>query len=152
MQDGSVFSTITWSPARLYDYLESLQAEEHDPVELIIYEMYVLYPWLLEEQGFSEVLTVQTIGVIRYLAGKAKVKTVAQPASIKKPTRNQMRVRGIEVPGETIHARDASLHALYHHHGPRGLSLVQGGVRGASTRPRRSRATGGRGGGNGAKR
>lgn len=121
-QGPEVVKTVTWAPAMLFDYLEGYVDGTQRKPEVLVYESYHLYPWLLQEQGFSEVLTAQHIGVIRYLAAKARIHIKPQPASIKKPTRAQCARRKIEVPGATTHERDAALHGIYHHFNPKGNS------------------------------
>jgi hypothetical protein len=87
-------------------------------LDVVVIEGYWLYPWLLKEQGFSEVRTVETIGVARFLCKKYGVPIAVQKATIKIPTRAQMRARGVEnlatVEGKGGHCADAVLHGFYY--------------------------------------
>lgn len=106
-QGATLKVTHTWSPPRLFDWLESAK------VDRVVCEGYWLYPWLLQEQGFSEVLTAQTIGVIKYICGKRRIRYHQQKATIKKPTAAIMKRSGVKLPGRTkggIHENDAVLH------------------------------------------
>lgn len=85
-------------------------------IELII-EEYVLYPGKAKQQAGSSFKTSQLIGALKLIAADCNVQVIMQGANKKKPTRAQLRVRGIKQKaiGAGIHASDAELH-LYHRH------------------------------------
>ena len=91
---------------------------EKGALDLIVLEEYRLYPWKLQEQGFSEVRTVEAIGVIKYLAERGGVPVIMQPALIKKPTAARMKAAGVKLlsRGRGPHCRDAELHLYYYWH------------------------------------
>ena len=82
--------------------------------ELVI-EEFVLYPGKAKHQAGSDFRTSQLIGALKLVADDHGVPVVMQSATIKKPTRRQMKARGIEskAVGEGIHASDAELHYYY---------------------------------------
>jgi hypothetical protein len=46
----------------------------------LVLERFSLYPWLAREQGYSELLTSQCVGVVRYIADKGDVPVTLQDA------------------------------------------------------------------------
>lgn len=91
----------------------------------LVFEEFRLYPWLAEQQAFSEMGTAQVIGAIktvfRWYAGPASSLT-QQPASVKKPTEGIMRARGITrlavESSAGVHCADAELHGYYYLNNP----------------------------------
>lgn len=106
---GDLTDTDTLGPDDFVDFLW------HYPNrwDQIVMEEYRLYPWLLQQQGFSAVETVEIIGVVKHLARQRGWPVEMQPASIKKPAEGITRTRGIRLVGRTRHARDAELHGWY---------------------------------------
>lgn len=82
-------------------------------IDELVIEEWVLYPEERTNQTWKPMLTSQLIGALKYIAHMFRVPVVMQSAAIKKPTRKQLRGRGVEQYGETIHARDAELHLWY---------------------------------------
>lgn len=82
-------------------------------VDELVIEEFALYPWENHRQALSRMLTPQLIGQLKLVAGEAGVEVVEQQASIKKPTRAQLRGRGIKQIGKGPHAKDAELHYYY---------------------------------------
>lgn len=68
----------------------------------------------MQEQGFSQLKTIETIGVIRYLCARQGIQIIEQPASIKKVTEGHMRARGVPFAPGDRHAKDAQLHGLHY--------------------------------------
>lgn len=66
----------TLEPPRLYRALEDALPHAHH----MVLERYSLYPWLAREQGYSELLTAQCVGVCTYLADRAQVPLTLQDA------------------------------------------------------------------------
>lgn len=98
-----------WSnEVTIYKVLELLPRTE----ELII-EEFALYPWENHRQALSRMLTPQLIGQLKLVAGEHGVEVIEQQASTKKPTRAQLRGRGIKQIGKGPHAKDAELHYYY---------------------------------------
>lgn len=79
----------------------------------IVVEEFVLYDREYANQTWSPMKTSQLIGSIKTIAYMFRVPVVEQGAYIKKPTRAQMRARGIKHLGTNVHMRDAELH-LHH--------------------------------------
>lgn len=83
-------------------------------VDTVVCEEYRLYPWLAQQQGYSDFPTVQLIGAIRLICNDYGIERVMQPATIKEPAFKICARRGIEVPGKNQHEKDAFVH-LYHY-------------------------------------
>lgn len=62
-----LMTAVTLTPVRLYEELEGLVSQ----LDHLVLERYSLYPWLAREQGYSEMLTAQCVGVVRYICRKA---------------------------------------------------------------------------------
>lgn len=71
-----IVEALTVEPDRLYRMLEAWAPE----LRHIVLERYSLYPWLAREQGYSELLTAQCVGVVRYIARRADVPLTPQDA------------------------------------------------------------------------
>lgn len=71
-----VMEAETLTPQQLYDKLERLSGQLYH----LVLERYSLYPWMAREQGYSELLTAQCVGVVKYIAGKAGVPVTLQDA------------------------------------------------------------------------
>lgn len=117
----------TLPPGRLYRELETLAPR----LAAVVLERYALYPWLLKEQGFSEVETAQCVGVVCYICSKIDLpvykqdakgnlkdgRTIAKKAGFKMKDRalgsGQFRYRGpdFDLPGRP-HRRDACSHGV----------------------------------------
>lgn len=103
---------FTRTPEQLFHGLETI-----DAIALWVVEEFRLYPWI--KQDFDEMLTPETIGVIKYIAKKRGIPVKLQPAMIKKPTRGHLRSRRIELLDGTTHAKDAQLHGYFHMFNPK---------------------------------
>jgi hypothetical protein len=86
------------------------------PLKVVI-EEFRLYPDKAAVQGYSQLKTVEVIGVVRYLCAVSEIELIEQGASIKKPARSQMAARGVEneavKQGAGGHCADAVLHGWY---------------------------------------
>ncbi len=85
-------------------------------VDELVVEEYRLYPWASDAQAFTQIKTIEVIGVLRYLAAEDGVPMVEQGAAIKKPTFAIMRRRGVELPKGSQHVKDAIAHGYYRLH------------------------------------
>lgn len=103
---NSCIFTEDLTPLDLADYLE-MSVESKD---IWIVEDFVLYPWMAQKQGFSQMKTPKTIGVIEHIARRKEIEVVLQPATIKKPTQGIVKACGIVQIGKNVHERDAELH------------------------------------------
>jgi hypothetical protein len=81
-------------------------------VEVII-EEYVLYPGQDQRRVFKKNHTSELIGMIKLTCMHHGVGWIEQGATIKKPTRKQLRARGIAYAPGDVHSRDAQLHLWY---------------------------------------
>jgi hypothetical protein len=117
--------------ARRFDPLSALEVirdwlPRNDNKATLVVEEFRLYPWMMQQQGFSAMGTSEMIGIIRWLhlevlrgnghervgwdfASSAPV-LMLQGAILKKRGEAYMRREGIEHVGKNIHARDAELH------------------------------------------
>lgn len=93
-------------------------------LDLIVVESFRLYPQMAREQGYSEFLTPQLIGVIRFIARRRGIPVYLQGASIKKlalqvasskPDFPLQKLRGgrTDFEGRNQHERDAVAHGFW---------------------------------------
>jgi len=77
----------------------------------VVYEAYHIYKWRLQEHTFSEVPTIQLIGIIKYLCILRDIPYTKQTALTGKSfcTDSKLEYWGLYHPGQ-IHARDAIRH------------------------------------------
>jgi hypothetical protein len=118
----------TLRPEDLLDELDKIAPQLH----AVILERFSLYPWMAREQGFSEMLTPQMIGVVKWIARSHKVpvylqdskgvlksgRTAALQAGFKMKDRvlgsGQWKYRGpdFDLPGKP-HRRDSASHGMW---------------------------------------
>lgn len=124
-EDGGCTRAWEEAPANSLDYVRrALAAGE---VDVLIIEEFRLYPWLAQTMSYSDFPTVQLIGAIKFLwatcgatvfdGEKTTCELVMQAATIKDPTRNVLRGRGIKSQAKKSkaggHAADAELHGWH---------------------------------------
>lgn len=97
---------VKWFPAAVEDALRV------GPLEVVV-ESFKLYPGQTRKTPYRTMATSELIGKIELLCGQQRVPMVKQDATIKKPTRRQLRARGIKQVGRNTHERDAELHYWY---------------------------------------
>lgn len=73
-----------WSRTKLIEELEEYRNSQVTRVDAVLCEKFVLYPWMARQQGFSEFLTPQMIGIISYLVGLLDVPLIMTNTSNKK--------------------------------------------------------------------
>lgn len=105
------FDAGEWSPTEACDRIIHMMTL--GAVDEVVVEEFVLYPQEYANQTWSPMKTSQLIGAIKLIAYLFRIPVIEQGAYIKKPTRAQMRARGIKHLGASIHTRDAELH-LHH--------------------------------------
>jgi hypothetical protein len=118
----------TLDPDTLYTRLEQVAPALY----CIVLERFSLYPWLAREQGFSELLTAQCVGVVKFIAGRAGTpcylqdakgclkegRTAAAASGFRMKDRalgsGRFRYRGpdFDLPGKP-HRRDSAAHGVY---------------------------------------
>jgi len=123
-----------YSPWDFFAILENWLKEKK--FDLVVIEEYRLYPWKSAEQGFSQIKTVEVIGIIRFLISRwgEGIPMVEQPALIKKPTEGHMRSKGLKYRSVTEkaggHCKDAESHGQYYlmygHKAPATAGTFQG--------------------------
>lgn len=105
-----------------------LTGHQEPSIDTLVVEKFVLYPWMAQQQSFSEFHTVELIGVLKYIHraaanlaakdGKEPPVLELQPATIKDPTRNILRGKGVVSVAKRDkagnHAADAELHGYYY--------------------------------------
>lgn len=108
----------TYTPDQLFDFLvDNLRQAQKgaNPVELVIFEGYRLYPWLLEQQAWSPVPTAEVIGTIKWLCKANDTPIKEQLPPIKKPIATVAPQLGWTwKEGGTQHSLDAEYHLAYH--------------------------------------
>lgn len=111
-QFGVCRETVEMPPDDLYRLIRNADWN------LIVIEEFRLYPDKAGVQGYSQLKTVEVIGVVRYLCAREGITLVEQGASIKKVARAQMLARGVDNLAVTErkggHAADAVLHGWYY--------------------------------------
>lgn len=110
--DNKDYGNTTLSPRGMLRQLESLLVK--GAVELVIVEEFRLYPWKSNQQSFSQMQTVEVIGVIRFLCEKHKVRMVEQkPVDVKAFVPDKKLNDKGWLTGDR-HAKDASRHLYYY--------------------------------------
>lgn len=113
------------TPATALEYLRVHLAA--GDVDVLVIEEFRLYPWLAQTLSYSDFPTVQIIGAMKWLwatcgatvfhGEKMPCQLKMQPATIKDPTRNLLRGRGIKSTAKKAkaggHAADAELHGWH---------------------------------------
>lgn len=86
----------------------------HQP-DLILYEEFVLYPWASKSQSWSDLPTVQIIGVLKHLAHQADIPLASQGANVGKGfvTDQKLKEWGFYKPA-LRHAMDALRHGCHY--------------------------------------
>lgn len=112
--DGKLQWTMDLDPPGLYRWLMNHEPTPSETFEVVM-EAFKLYPWKSDAQAFSELRTVEVIGVVKFLCEVRKVFCTMQDATIKKPTFGIMRSRGVEVTGNQ-HEKDAVAHGYHRIH------------------------------------
>src|SRR5258708_1845457 len=93
---GGLKITCDWAyEIKPPELIQMLEKEERTHIGQVLCEEFRLYPWKMAQQGFSQIKTVELIGVIRYLCEKRGFKLTEQPASIKEPTERILKAKGI---------------------------------------------------------
>ena len=100
-----IFETLTLGPDEAGGWLESLF--ETGQVRAAACEEFKLYPWMADEQGFSELRVVEVIGVVKYLTRKHDIPLVMTKPLWKKPVAAWMAKQGISEVGNNQHEVDA---------------------------------------------
>jgi hypothetical protein len=100
-----------WKPTECCN--EVIRLMTLDQVDELVIEEFILYEKDIKKQAWSKLQTSQLIGALKLIAYLFRVPVIEQGAYIKKPTRAQMRARGVKHQGKSIHTRDAEEH-LYH--------------------------------------
>lgn len=105
---GSRTATVhEWGVLRLWHGLGTL-AKRTRP-DIIIYERWRLYPWAARSLSWSELLPVQTIGVLKFVSEMLGIPCIGQNASFRKNYKlPKSRFRQVT----NLHARDALQHLL----------------------------------------
>lgn len=82
--------------------------------EVVVYETYRVYDWKSDDHKWSEIMTLQNIGVLKYFLGKYQIPHITNLAATAKGfvTDNKLMAWGFWQKGER-HARDAIRHAVY---------------------------------------
>lgn len=111
--DGDQMETTELNPNSVLAWLsQELALWDRSRVEYqIVMEDFVLYPGQDKRKAWTRMKTSELIGAIKYLCSMHNHRPVMQGADIKKPTRRQLRPRGIRLVGKNTHEKDAELHA-----------------------------------------
>ncbi len=105
-RDNKLWSSGECTPDEMYAWLE-----ESTRFDQVVMEEYRVYPWLLQQHGYSTVPTIEVIGVIKYICRCRGLSLETQPATIKKVVAARF---GKRLSSRNRHARDAEMHGLYY--------------------------------------
>lgn len=88
---------------------------DHYKPDFVVFERYAVYNWVATSHSWSEVPTIQVIGVIQTLCAQRKIKTVDQTAQVAKNfcKDDKLRTWGMYARGQR-HARDSVRHGTYY--------------------------------------
>ena len=133
--DWECWNTQEYPPDQFADMLWSTLINPASRPDVVVYERFVLYPHLKDQQVGSDFKTSQLIGVIRWMVrytnelpldpddysdGRMlmqRVQLVDQPASVQKPTQAALRSKGIKSTSKRRktgpHTLSAELHGYY---------------------------------------
>ena len=102
--------------AREYDPQGLFTLLEHTTVQGVISESFRLYPNKAAAQFWSQLKTVEVIGVIKYICKMRGIPVIEQPASIKIPIAAQLAARHYKYKshGHGGHAKDSEYHGMYY--------------------------------------
>ena len=111
--------TTERSPEGLFDSLKVWSAQHGNDklcFDVMVVEKFVVYPEKAMSLSWSDLRTVEVIGVLRERCRCEKVPFVLQPASVKKATEGMLRARGIALKsrGSGGHAKDAEIHGWHY--------------------------------------
>ena len=87
----------------------------HSRPSQVVYEVYHVYGWRLQEHSFSEIPTIQIIGCIKTLCVQNDIPYHGQTAQVGKGFCSDQKLRywGLYQPG-LVHARDAIRHGCHY--------------------------------------
>lgn len=115
--EGKCLDAWKMKPVECERFVQSALREQE--IQALVVEEFRLYPWESDAQAWSQFLTVEVIGVLRWLWLTEGTNCIwkEQGANIKKPSRGILRMRKIKsmakAKGAGGHALDAELHG-YH--------------------------------------
>jgi hypothetical protein len=89
-------------PGQVYDILERPMAHGMNSIDTVVSEEFRLYPWLAQVQGFSQMKTVEVIGVIKYICAKKTYVLFEQRADVKKEARHLGETHGFPMKERTL--------------------------------------------------
>lgn len=96
--------------------LEAVQEWCSSRPGVLVVEEFRLYPWALQQQGFSALGVVEVIGALRWVhfeRFRTTVQLEMQGAFVKERGERYMALHGIEHQGTNQHMRDAEAHGWY---------------------------------------
>lgn len=110
--------TTEHTPEGLFDNLRvwgALHGNSKGTFDMFVVESFRLYPEKMHSLAYSELRTVEVIGVLRERARCDGVPFITQPALVKKATEGQLKSRGIALKSKgSPHAHDAELHGWHY--------------------------------------
>lgn len=111
-EDGQVSWTKTMTRDELTDYLLNRVVRPGEIFEVVL-EEFRLYPWKSDAQAFSQMLTVEVIGVVKFICDQRGWPLTMARTGSKKPTFAIMKKRGVALVGKGQHEKDAEAHGYY---------------------------------------
>lgn len=85
------------------------------PIELVVYEVFALYPWKAKALSWDEFRTVQLIGAIKLICDRHDIPWIKQPAQIKERAvaagAEEVFVRPLH---ENRHQNDSLMHGIWY--------------------------------------
>jgi hypothetical protein len=118
-QSAACVFTAEYEPEQLFDWLGvggALYGNSRLQFDVMVCEEFKLYPEKMKSLAWSELKTVEVIGVLRERCRNKRVQFVLQPASIKKATFAQMKRKDVAFVsrGSGGHCKDAEAHGWHY--------------------------------------
>lgn len=108
LADGHI-QTKDFDPLGIHDLRELFNKYKPD---IVIYETYRVYDWKTDSHSWSEVHTLQIIGLIRYFCMQHEIEYFKQSAQVAKAFCTDDKLLAWNMYTKNRHSRDAVRHAL----------------------------------------
>lgn len=131
IEGGDLYIGQTMNIRHRTELWDELVTQHQNGVQLVIVEEFRLYPEMARQQGYSDFMTTQVIGSVRFMSEyldwfpftlakaefKAKARRIGEraglPGSIRMLGSGRTKYRGWDFQAKTQHERDAIAHLVY---------------------------------------
>ena len=101
--------TDEWTMGELWGFVDCARGEGSLPLDVIVAEAFLLYPWMASKQAFRTMEAPRALGLIEYAADRAGVPLVQINAGTYKP-----RTKDLELGRMSAHKKDALRLGLFY--------------------------------------